>query len=126
MITQEKSAKLLRMTFDQDQQWKSQIYGKSGLVSSLNSRMFIIKRLGNHIKCEALLKVIDRLFTSKIRYGLQLLERVRLSESDQVNQDLQAIQKIQNKLLRHLSHTRQKDKIRTSDLTNKFKMLSIN
>ena len=126
VITQERSAKLLGMTFDQDQQWKSQIYGKSGLVSSLNSRLFIIKRLGNHLKGEALLKVIDGLFTSKIRYGLQLLGRVRLRESDPVNQDLQAIQKIQNKLLRHLNHSRLKDKIRTSDLLEKFKMLSIN
>ena len=44
-ITQETSAKLLGVTMDENQKWHTQIYGKGGLLSSLNSR--IITALSN-------------------------------------------------------------------------------
>ena len=37
-ITQETNAKLLGVTIDDNQKWHTQIYGKGGLLSSLNSR----------------------------------------------------------------------------------------
>ena len=39
-ITQEKNAKLLGLTIDDNQTWNTQIYGKNGNISSLNSRTF--------------------------------------------------------------------------------------
>ena len=37
-VLQEKNAKLLGVTIDDSQAWKSEIYGKGGLLSNLNSR----------------------------------------------------------------------------------------
>ena len=70
--------------------------------------------------------MVDGIFTSKIRYGLQLLGRVRMSISDPLCADLKEIQLIQNKLLRCLNGSKIKDKISTASLLQKFKVLSVN
>ena len=41
-VTQEDHAKLLGITFGEKQDWKEQIYGKGGLLSALNQRIFLI------------------------------------------------------------------------------------
>ena len=42
MQKRESTAKLLGMQFQDDLQWDTQIYGKGGLLSALNSRLYII------------------------------------------------------------------------------------
>ena len=126
IVTQEQSANLLGMKFDQDQKWKSPIFGKGGLIPSLNSRICLLRRLKTALNKTALLKIVDGIFTSKIRYGLQLLGKVRVSESDPASGDLLAIQKIQNKLARCLNEVSLKDKVSTSVLLNNIGMLSVN
>jgi hypothetical protein len=44
VIQRESSAKLLGILFQDDLQWKEQIYGKGGVLSALNSRLHIIRR----------------------------------------------------------------------------------
>ena len=85
-----------------------------------------MRRLKNHVGLPTLLKISDSLFTSKIRYGLQLLGSVRWLESDPINQDFQAIQKCQNKLLRVLNGTKISDKVSTKSMLLKFKIKSVN
>ena len=82
VITQEKIAKLLGITMDDLQKWHSQIYGKGGLLSSLNSRLFMIKRLRNEINRESLIKIADSLYTSKLRYGLGLFGKIRWRDDE--------------------------------------------
>ena len=125
-VERETSAKLLGITFDDSQQWKSHIYGKGGLLSSLNSRLYIIRRLKNHLSKKAVLKLVDGLFTSKIRYGLQLFGNVRTNTTDVECTDLKAIQLVQNKLLRHLNGSRVSDRISTVSLLDKFGMCAVN
>ena len=125
-VSQEKSAKLLGVTFDANQGWKTQIYGTGGVIMSLNRRLFAIRRLRNHLDNKSLLKLADGLFTSKIRFGLQLLAKVRLIDSDPVNQDIENIQKIQNKLLRMLTNTNLTDMVNTSTLLKQTNSLSVN
>ena len=81
-MSQSSSAKLLGITFDENQKWKTQIQGTRGLLSALNKRLFVIRRLKNHFGQKALLKVVYGLFTSKIRYGLQLYGKVRRIDFD--------------------------------------------
>ena len=80
----------------------------------------------NNLNNEALLKITDGLFTSKIRYGLQLMGSVRRNVEDPLNADLMAIQKIQNKLVRFLNKSKISDRINTSTLLTNLNMLSIN
>ena len=46
---QVRQSKLLGVTFNEKQNWNSQIQGPGGVVSSLNQRLFVIKRLKNHV-----------------------------------------------------------------------------
>ena len=126
IIKQEKSAKLLGLVFDENQGWKTQIYGKGGLLSQLNKRLFAIRRLKNHINNVSLMKVIDGLFTSKLRYGLQLFSKVRRSDLDPMNGEMDDIQLIQNKLLRLICGTKLVDRVPTRELLNRANMLSVN
>ena len=81
-VSQVSEAKLLGIKFNQKQKWNSQIQGSGGVVSSLNKRLFVIKRLKNHVGISSLNKLVDGLFTSKINYGLQLYGKVRVTEND--------------------------------------------
>ena len=125
-ITRETSAKLLGITFQDDQQWRTQIRGKGGLISSLNSRIYIIRRLKNYLSFKSILKMVDGIFTSKLRYGLQLMGKVRTSIEDQETAEFKAIQVVQNNLLRLLNGTKTKDMVSIPVMLKKFNMLSAN
>ena len=73
------------------------------LISSLNKRLFTIKRLKNHVNSKSILNLVDGLSTSKINYGLQLYGKVRTSTVDTKTKDLGAIQLVQNKMARFLN-----------------------
>ena len=125
-VTQEHSAKLLGITFNDKQNWSTQINGHGGVISSLNKRLFTIKRLKNHVNSKSLVKLVDGLFTSKINYGLQLYGKVRMFSSDKVTKDLKSVQKVQNKMARFLNGKTLKDKIQTQQLLQNVNLLSVN
>ena len=41
-ISQENSAKLLGITFNETQNWKTQIQGTEGVITSLNRRIYLV------------------------------------------------------------------------------------
>ena len=125
-ITKVSNAKLLGITFDDDLKWNSQVYGKGGVLSCLNQRLFVLRRLKNFVNREALIKVANSIFVSKIRYGLQLIGKVRLSNDDTTQGDIEAIQMVQNKMVRLINGCRLLDKISTKRLLNNVNMLSVN
>ena len=126
VVQKDSSAKLLGITFQDDQQWKSQVNGKGGLLSALNTRLYFIRRLKNHLAFKSIIKLVDGLFTSKLRYGIQLLGKARTSTEDTVAAEFRAIQLVQNNLLRTLNGTKLKDKVSISFMLEKFKMFSVN
>ena len=86
---------------------------------ALNRRLFTLRRLRNHLNDASLLKLVDGLFNSKIRYGLQLMAKVRMEVQDPVSVDIENIQKVQNKLLRMLTNTKLLDMVSTAALLEK-------
>ena len=52
LIQQEKSSKLFGINIDDDLGWKNHVFGKGGLISSLNQRTHMIRRL-RHWRREA-------------------------------------------------------------------------
>jgi len=58
-VTESTSSKLLGVIIDNDIKWKGHIYGKSGVLSSLNQRLFTIRRLSNHIHQSKLKEIAD-------------------------------------------------------------------
>ena len=54
--------------------------------------MFLIRRLNNQLNKNAMRKVADSIFNSKIRYGLQMIGKVRSQDQDGgMQKDLKAI-----------------------------------
>ena len=70
--------------------------------------------------------MVDGIFISKVRYGIQLLGKVRVSNQDQECGDLNAIQLVMNKLLRTLNGSKIVDRISTESLQAKFGISSVN
>jgi len=126
LVPREKTACLLGIKFQDNQQWKAQISGKGGLLSALNSRHYIIKRLSSHLSKDSIRMLVDGLYMSKIRYGLQLYGTVRLNDLDPVCLELKAVQTKQNDLLRTLNGTKIKDRVSVAYLLAKFNTMSVN
>ena len=78
------------------------------------------------VKCRPKKPFTDRFSNptskSKLKYGQQLLGKVRWKASDPSNQDLEAIQKCQNKLARILNSAGFSDKISTKTLLANLNM----
>ena len=75
---------------------------------------------------KSVIKLVDGLFTSRLRYGIQLLGKVRISTEDPVGAEFRAIQLVQNNLLRTLNGTKIKDMVSISSMLDKFSMQSVN
>ena len=119
-------AKLLGMQFQDDLQWQCQLFGKGGMISALNSRIYMVRRLMSHLSLKSVEKVVDGLFTSKIRYGLQLLGKVRLTNADPLCATFKALQLVQNRMLRVLNRSQVKDKVPIESMLAKFNGTSVN
>ena len=126
MVVQEQSTKLLGMTINENMTWKEHFYGKNGLISALNKRLFTIRRVSNHIPRYKLLQLAHALWMSKLRYGLQLCKNVRNLESEQKNTNMKSLQIAQNKLMRLLVKAPFLDRTTTSVQLNKTGLLSVN
>ena len=125
-INQVPIAKLLGVMINDDQSWNAQITGTGGMISSLNSRLFIIKRISAAISRDRLNRIVDSLYTSKLRYGLQLLGKVRTSDEDSTNGLLAKLQVSQNKLARFLNGSSLVDKICNKEIYKNINLLSVN
>ena len=66
------------------------------------------------------------LYTSKIRYGLQLLGKVRIDDQDSTSNLLNKIQVTQNKFVRFMGNKSLLDKIPTKTLFEDTNLLSVN
>ena len=125
-VTESANSKLLGIVVGSDQKWKEHVYGKGGVVSTLNQRLFIIRRLANHLSTPKLIKVAQSIWMSKLRYGLQLFSEVRMHEEQSKSMDMQVMQVAQNKLLRVLTGTKKLDCRKIEDLLKEVKMMSVN
>ena len=115
--------KLLGIIIEESQEWSNHF---NNLKSSLNSRLFIIRRLKNQIPSSKIISIVHSLWMSKLRYGLQLCTKVRLTENDPTAADLKALQLTQNRMLRVINNSKIKDKISNKSMLDKFGLLSVN
>ena len=125
-IYEEKSAILLGMTMESSGDWNTHISGTGGLISLLNKRLYLIKRLKNHLNDKNIQKVAESIYMSKLMYGLELLGKIRWSDSVTKTCHFKDLQKAQNKLVRFLNKTRISDKVSTSSMLKKLNMCSVN
>ena len=62
---------------------------KGGVIPSLNQRLYRIKRLKNQVNYDRLRKIAESIWTLRLRYGLQLYGKVRLTGEDVLTKDLE-------------------------------------
>ena len=60
--------KLLGVEIQDNQAWTEHFKGKNGLISSLDKRTFAIRRIANQIPNEQVMKIVQSLWMSKLRY----------------------------------------------------------
>ena len=96
------------------------------LTASLNQRLFTIRRISRAIPKNKLIGVVHSLWISKLRYGLQLCLKVRLTETDKKSTASKALQKTQNRMLRAISGTKIKDRVSIKAMLEKHNLLSVN
>ena len=102
LVKRSTDTKLLSVTIDDKHNWKNHFTGTNGLINSLNKRTFSIRRIRNQLPKKEMVKVIQSLWMSKLRYGLQLCNQVRIKSEDPENQNMKAAQVAQNKMMRML------------------------
>ena len=115
--------KLLGMQIEDSQEWNEHL---KLLKSGLNHRLFLLRRIAQQIPRNKLMTVVHSLWVSKLRYGLQLCTRVRITTEDRKNEFIKSLQLTQNRLLRSLNRTRVADKVSTQSMLSKFNLLSVN
>ena len=120
------STNLLGITIQDNQGWSEHFKGRKGLINQLNKRTFAIRRIANQIPNNQIIKVVQSLWMSKLRYGLQLCNAVKISSEDTQSGNMKAAQIAQNKMVRMMGKVSLKDHIRSKDLLKKFGLLSIN
>ena len=116
----------LGVTINEKENWSTQINEKGGVIPSLNQRLYLIRRLKNQLSKERLRKVAESIWTSRLRYGLQLYGKVRQTNEDPLTKDMDNLQLAQNNLLRTLQNVRIKDKVSIDSMLKNQKMLSVN
>ena len=117
------ATKLLGVIINDKQDWTNHY---KSLRNALNHRLFVIRRVQRQIPKDKILSLVHSLWVSKLRYGLQLCTKVQTTHEETKAEPMKSLQLTQNRMLRALNGSKIKDKISTSTLLNKFKLLSVN
>ena len=72
------------------------------------------------------MKVVQSIWMSKLRHGLQLCNRVRTHAEDPTNTQMKLIQVSQNKMLRMIDRTSLKEHVTSASLLQKYNLPSVN
>ena len=72
------------------------------------------------------MRVVQSIWMSKLRYGLQLCNKVRTTSTDSTNKNMQTTQVAQNKMLRMLNGCSKTEHITTKSLLDKYNLPSVN
>ena len=115
--------KLLGVQIEETQEWNEHL---KCLKSSLNHRLFVIRRVAQQIPKNKLMNIVHSIWISKLRYGLQLCTKVQLNVGEKKTATMKTLQLTQNRLLRTLNKTRVTDKVSIKLMLEKFKLLSVN
>ena len=95
VIERTKHTKLLGVIIEESQEWTEHF---KTLKTSLNQRLWVIRRIARQLPKSKLMTVVHSLWMSKLRYGLQLCIKVRLVESDVKPNYLKSLQQMQNRI----------------------------
>ena len=116
------STRLLGAIIDESQDWTDQL---NKLKASLNQRLFTIRRIARHIPRNKLISIVHSLWMSKLRYGLQLCIKVRLTEEPNSGV-LKSLQITQNRMLRAITGTKLSERVSVKSMLEKNGLMAVN
>ena len=122
-IKESKSVKVLGMRLTNDLGWTAHI---DELHSKMSASSGIIYRLKSKLNSKQLSCITDALVISKLRYGLSLFSKPRLSTDEPKCMKLEKIQVLMNNLLRLISGVKREDKVPIIDLAKGHSWASLN
>ncbi len=122
-IKSSKSEKLLGITISSDLTWTEHF---KSIRSALNQRLFIIRRLKESMPQKELEIVAEAIFNSKIRYGLAAFATCRIQEENPINGQINALQKVQNTMIRTIQGKKISDKVSIKQLLENSIFTSVN
>ena len=117
------SEKLLGLTVSSQLNWKTHM---EKLCVTLRQRLGLMRRIKCKVPREKLKIIAEAIFISKIRYGLPVYYKPRLSDEDPCCNSQEAIQVLHNDMLRLIAGYERRDKINMKRLRERFKMMSVN
>ena len=125
IITEADEEKLLGVHVQGDLKWTKHI---DKVTSDLNYGLSVLQRLRHHLGKKELTIVADGLVMAKVRYCLPAFaaEAIRLQTSDPQSTQLQRIQVCQNNMLRTLTGSHRRDRVRVADMLASTGFLSVN
>jgi hypothetical protein len=115
--------KLLGVQIEESQEWGEHL---KSLITSLNQRLFMIRRVSRQLPKNKLMSVVHSLWISKLRYGLQLCTTVQLNSEEGKTQTMRVLQLAQNRLLRLLGKVKLSQHVSIRSLLERFNLLSVN
>eukprot|EP00095_Tigriopus_kingsejongensis_P009470 maker-scaffold322_size207131-snap-gene-0.12 protein:Tk09470 transcript:maker-scaffold322_size207131-snap-gene-0.12-mRNA-1 annotation:"unnamed protein product" len=98
--------KLLGITLQANLGWTDNV---AGLVTSLNQRVGLVRRLLKWIPRCHIQPIVDGLVISKLRYGLPVFGQVRLQDTDPTHGNMKKLQGVLNDLMRLVANKRISD-----------------
>jgi len=127
LIHESTEIKILGLTLNNDLNWNSHI---AKLTNTLHSRLFLLRKLANHLPRRCLSIILDGFFMSQIRYGLSVYGRPEMSTNPSVTGGqpayMKQLQVLQNAAMRVTTGTKLSDKVRISNLLAKTGQMNIN
>ena len=122
-VESKESEKLLGLQVSSKLNWKVHI---EKLCITLRQRLGLLKRIKCKVPRDKLQIIAEAIFTSKIRYGLPIYYRPRLTEEDPACKNQEALQVLQNDMLRLIAGYKRSDRVNMSKLRKKSNIMSIN
>ena len=123
IVERSKHTNLLGITIEENLGWKENF---NTTLNSLNQRTFAKRRIAAQIPHRNIIKVVQCLWMSRLRYGLQLCNKVRLHVNEPKNQNMMSLQVAQNKMLRMINGSSLKDHVTSASLLDKYNLPSVN
>jgi len=118
--------KILGITVSNALTWNEHVFGKGGVLPSVNKRIGALRRLSYSIPAKYLAQISNSIVTSKLRYGLEIYGSVRLHESEPKCKSQHDLQVALNKAMRIVLNVRLADKIPIRELCEQTGQRTLN
>ena len=121
-VKSEDSTVLLGMKVSGNLKWDHHV---KDLKAKLRQRLGLLRRLSHSLPKYALRQVAEGIFTSKLRYGIAVYCKPKLTDEDNSNRILRELTILQNEMIRIITRCRDRRK-NMGDLRKKTRSLTVN